>query len=223
MGYEVVSNRRARSTRTLDGQQKGKSEVNPLIVSAVFAVLACMPASIAEVGAKTPDRHSSVITAKPVQARLSAADESRLSAMIAQHQKLRLRLPEEDRHELDRLTALIRKRLFAALPRVNLLASATQMVGKIIPGVTPAEARSLSEYVLGGIAGGDAIGAAAGGSSQTELMNATKEMQDTQMSFNLQYLQLQSQMQNENRSYTAISNIMKTKHDTVKNSISNVR
>jgi len=48
-------------------------------------------------------------------------------------------------------------------------------------------------------------------------------MQETQMSFNLQYLQLQSQMQNENRSYTAVSNIMKTKHDTVKNSISNVR
>lgn len=50
---------------------------------------------------------------------------------------------------------------------------------------------------------------------------ATK--QETQMSFNLQYLQLQSQMKHENRSYTAVSNIMKTKHDTVKNSISNVR
>ncbi len=51
----------------------------------------------------------------------------------------------------------------------------------------------------------------------------TKQFQETQMSFNLQYLQLQQQMQNENRSYTAISNIMKTKHDTAKNSISNVR
>jgi hypothetical protein len=50
-----------------------------------------------------------------------------------------------------------------------------------------------------------------------------KQLQEQQMSFNLQYLQLQSQMQHENRSYTAISNIMKTKHDTVKNSISNVR
>jgi uncharacterized glyoxalase superfamily metalloenzyme YdcJ len=67
------------------------------------------------------------------------------------------------------------------------------------------------------------IPAAAGGSSQNELLNATKQMQETQMSFNLQYLQLQINMQNENRSYTAISNIMKTKHDTVKNSISNVR
>ena len=58
---------------------------------------------------------------------------------------------------------------------------------------------------------------------QESLLTATRQMQETQMSFNLQYLQLQSQMQHENRSYTAISNIMKTKHDTVKNSISNVR
>jgi hypothetical protein len=56
-----------------------------------------------------------------------------------------------------------------------------------------------------------------------DLLAATQEMQETQMAFNLQYLQLQSQMQNENRSYTAVSNIMKTKHDTVKNSISNIR
>lgn len=62
-----------------------------------------------------------------------------------------------------------------------------------------------------------------GSSSQDQLLQATKQMQEMQMSFNLQYLQLQSQMQQENRSYTAVSNIMKTKHDTVKNSISNVR
>jgi len=60
-------------------------------------------------------------------------------------------------------------------------------------------------------------------SSQAQLLEATKQMQETQMSFNLQYLQLQSQMQNENRQYTAVSNILKTKHDTVKNSISNIR
>jgi translation elongation factor EF-1beta len=60
-------------------------------------------------------------------------------------------------------------------------------------------------------------------SSQAQLLEATKQMQETQMSFNLQYLQLQQKMQNENRSFTAVSNIMKTKHDTVKNSISNIR
>ena len=69
-----------------------------------------------------------------------------------------------------------------------------------------------------------AIGAATGGSnSQDQLMAATKNMQETQMSFNLQYLQLQNSMQIENRQFTMVSNIMKTKHDTVKNSISNVR
>jgi hypothetical protein len=54
-------------------------------------------------------------------------------------------------------------------------------------------------------------------------INATKQLQETTLSFNQQYLQLQSQMQQENRSYTAVSNILKTKHDTVKNSISNIR
>jgi anion-transporting ArsA/GET3 family ATPase len=74
-------------------------------------------------------------------------------------------------------------------------------------------------------AGYNAIGAAPAdaGNPQSSLVNATQQLQELQLSFNLQYLQLQNQMQQENRSYTAISNIMKTKHDTVKNSISNVR
>jgi hypothetical protein len=56
-----------------------------------------------------------------------------------------------------------------------------------------------------------------------KLVAATKQMQETRLSFNYQYLQLQTKMQHENLTYTAISNIMKTKHDTVKNSISNIR
>jgi hypothetical protein len=59
--------------------------------------------------------------------------------------------------------------------------------------------------------------------AQANLLAASQAMQDTQVSFNLQYVALQSQIQNENRSYTAVSNIMKTKHDTVKNAISNIR
>jgi hypothetical protein len=62
-----------------------------------------------------------------------------------------------------------------------------------------------------------------GSDASGQLMAATQQMQETQMSFNLQYLQLQNQIQNENRQYTMVSNIMKTKHDTVKNSISNIR
>lgn len=79
-----------------------------------------------------------------------------------------------------------------------------------------------TEY--GTLASSSTTGSATGSSGdQSQLLTATQQMQETQMSFNLQYLQLQSQMQNENRAYTAVSNIMKTKHDTVKNSISNIR
>ena len=63
----------------------------------------------------------------------------------------------------------------------------------------------------------------ASGASQNQLMQATQNMQEAQMSFNLQYLQLQNSMQNENRQFTMVSNIMKTKNDTAKNSIGNIK
>ena len=152
------------------------------------------------------------LTAAFAEARgqLTPADQAQLKSLVAQHQRVRSRLTAEHQTELDQLTLHVRKHLFAAPPRSKLLPSAARIVSQAIPGLTSSEATSLAEYTLGGIAGG-------------ELLNATKQMQETQMSFNLQYLQLQSQMQNENRSYTAVSNIMKTKHDTVKNSISNIR
>lgn len=50
-----------------------------------------------------------------------------------------------------------------------------------------------------------------------------EQMQEIQMSFNLQYLALQNQLQEQSRQFTLISNIMKTKHETVKNSIGNIR
>ena len=49
------------------------------------------------------------------------------------------------------------------------------------------------------------------------------DQQEATMAFNLQYLGIQDESQAENREFAAISNIMKTKHDTVKNSISNIR
>ena len=61
------------------------------------------------------------------------------------------------------------------------------------------------------------------GSSQQDLLNQTQNMQELAQSFNLQYLQLQEKMQSENRSFSTVSNVMKTKHDTAKSSISNVR
>jgi hypothetical protein len=50
-----------------------------------------------------------------------------------------------------------------------------------------------------------------------------KQLMEMNQSFNLQYLGLQQAMQDENRRFTLVSNIMKTKHDTAKNAINNIR
>jgi hypothetical protein len=61
------------------------------------------------------------------------------------------------------------------------------------------------------------------GQALDKLFKATGEMQEMSQGFNLQYLNLQQNMQDENRRFTLVSNIMKTKHDTAKNAINNIR
>ena len=61
------------------------------------------------------------------------------------------------------------------------------------------------------------------GDAASRLFQATEEMQKMQMSFNLQYLQLQNNISHENRQFSMISNIMKHKHDTAKSAINNIR
>ncbi|MBM4281896.1 MAG: hypothetical protein FJ137_14450 [Deltaproteobacteria bacterium] len=93
-----------------------------------------------------------------------------------------------------------------------------------VPGATSAGADGipLGGSFLNAQQGGGSTGGAAPGSQQ-DLLNQTKGMQEMAQSFNLQYLQLQEKMQSENRSFSTVSNVMKTKHDTAKSSISNVR
>ena len=91
------------------------------------------------------------------------------------------------------------------------------------PFLTTAECGVLAVYAIGAIGAGAILTGVANPGPGDGLLEATRQMQETQMSFNLQYLQLQSEMQNENRQFTMVSNIMKTKHDTVKNTISNIR
>lgn len=163
----------------------------------------------------------STMTIRPVLARMGAADEVKLKAMVAQHQRVRSQLPANDQSELDQLTELVKRQLFAAPIPADLLTATAQIVSKTAPGLSKPDATSLAEYVLGRIAAGSVVGSA--DSRSVGSMTTATSTQAAQMSFNLQYLQLQSQMQSENRAYTAVSNIMKTKHDTIKNSIGNVR
>jgi hypothetical protein len=77
---------------------------------------------------------------------------------------------------------------------------------------------------------GTAVTAGTGGAGGTNAagmsndpMVASKQLMEMNQSFNMQYLMLQQKMQDESRRYTMISNVIKTKHDTAKNAISNVR
>jgi hypothetical protein len=79
----------------------------------------------------------------------------------------------------------------------------------------------------GGSSGNTAFDAvdnlAASGDPNAAMFNASKAMSEMNMSQNLQYLDLQQKMQQDNRQFTLVSNIMKVKHDTAKNAINNVR
>jgi hypothetical protein len=65
-------------------------------------------------------------------------------------------------------------------------------------------------------------GGAAAPSSDGDVLEATRTLQAEARTFNLQYLQLQEGMQRESREFTALSNVMRVKHDSAKAAISNI-
>jgi cell shape-determining protein MreC len=70
---------------------------------------------------------------------------------------------------------------------------------------------------------GGANSVSGGGSINQKQLMATKRMQETNQSSNLQYLQLQQKMQSVNRQITLLSNLMKTKHNMAMNMIRSMR
>jgi hypothetical protein len=53
--------------------------------------------------------------------------------------------------------------------------------------------------------------------------NATSLLQEKMTTMDKQFISLQESLNNAGRQYTTVSNVLKTKHDTVKNSINNIR
>lgn len=79
--------------------------------------------------------------------------------------------------------------------------------------------------VLGGVNMGSTVGGSAnyvpgGGGSAVGDMNQSLIQSQSE---NAQMMKLQMSMQRENLVFTSVSNVLKTRHDTAKNSISNVR
>lgn len=81
-----------------------------------------------------------------------------------------------------------------------------------MPAVSPEGAASASANGLPGTAAG---AAGPGGGIESALSQNADQ--------NMYFLALQERISQESRSYTALSNVLKTRHETVKNAIGNIR
>ena len=72
----------------------------------------------------------------------------------------------------------------------------------------------------GGVPGGLA---GSGPLDQREVLATTDRMQKENQVFNLRFVQIQESFARDGRTYTAISNLMKAKNDTARNTLSNLR
>lgn len=97
----------------------------------------------------------------------------------------------------------------------------TILSGAIRSGVAAAGGSPLAGSPLSGspLSGSPLAGGAAAGG---DVLDATRALQREAQSFNLQYLQLQEHMQRESREFTAVSNVMKVRHDSARAAIQNI-
>ena len=79
------------------------------------------------------------------------------------------------------------------------------------------------------VPGGQIIAAAANGiksitgGPMNDQMAQMWEMQRESQAFNLQYLELQTAIQDDNRQFSTLSNLLKARHDTAKSAINNIQ
>ena len=78
--------------------------------------------------------------------------------------------------------------------------------------------------VPGGRAVSDALRSAPNdlGRDQQDQLDRMFEMQEQSQMYNMQYLELQTQLQEDNREFSTLSNLMKVRHDTAKAAINNM-
>jgi hypothetical protein len=111
----------------------------------------------------------------------------------------------------------------AAAGAAHGIAASVELAAPYVPGGTVLSAAVRG--AAGTLTGPDGVGAtraAATAAGEGDLLEATRALQQQSQSFNLQYLQLQENMQRESREFAALSNVMKVKHDSAKSAINNI-
>jgi hypothetical protein len=102
----------------------------------------------------------------------------------------------------------------AELPGGEIVAAATREAG----GSSAGAGAGAGERPEGPGGAGDA-----GGSGGGEAIDEYWKLQQQSQDFNLQFLQLQESLSQENRRFSALSNVLKARHDTAKTVIQNIR
>ncbi len=104
---------------------------------------------------------------------------------------------------------------------LNVLMSGAEVATSVVAGpVLAAAVRETRAEVVGGVAGVPADAAGGSGDSNLTTMQA---MQRESQAFNMQFLALQEEVQQENRRFSTLTNVVRARHDTAKAAISNIR
>lgn len=153
---------------------------------------------------------------------VSAANPSRANAVVTTNTAVRVTPSTPSFKEVMGGSASMLLR--GAEAAVRSLPMAPMVAASLRPGVALRPGQpGLVGAATGAGAAAEGPGAAAnglGGTSGTVGMEAALA-QSQEM--NLYFLELQERVAAENRSYTTLSNVLKARHDTVKNAIGNIR
>jgi hypothetical protein len=111
----------------------------------------------------------------------------------------------------------------AAQGVANGIATGVELAAPYVPGgmVLSAAVRGAASATRG-TPGAPIPGGATSPDGDGDIVQATRALQQEARTFNLQYLQLQEGMQRESREFSALSNVMRVKHDTAKSAINNI-
>jgi len=111
---------------------------------------------------------------------------------------------------------------------VNVLLAGAQTATSVLAGpIAAAAVREVRADAVGSLAGRSSQSPGAGPGAMDGVagseMTSAHEMQRESQAFNMQLLALQEEIQQENRRFSTLSNVLRARHDTAKASIANIR
>ncbi len=109
------------------------------------------------------------------------------------------------------------------LPGGPLMAVAIRGAGGIGGSSTPMMSGPANGGSHGTSAEGPSTGSPSGGSTGTPSDGGIENSLQQSQEMNMYYLQIQEQVNAQNRTFSALSNVLKAEHDTVKTAIGNIR